>query len=56
MFEWYQAHQSLVDLENSRDDLLFELHRIGHKNPRDRKDISHADTCLLLYRCHLGLV
>lgn len=31
-----QAHQSLVDLENSRDDLLFELHRIGHQNSRDR--------------------
>ena len=23
-----QAHQSLIDLENSRDDLLFELHLI----------------------------
>ena len=22
-----QAHQSTVDLENSRDDLLYELHR-----------------------------
>ena len=31
-----QAHQSLVDLENSRDDLLFELHRLGHNNSRDR--------------------
>ena len=31
-----QAHQSLVDLENSRDDLLFELHRLGHNNTRDR--------------------
>ena len=26
-----QAQQSLVDLENSRDDLMFELHRLGHK-------------------------
>ena len=31
-----QAHQSLVDLENSRDDLLFELHRLRHNNTRDR--------------------
>jgi len=31
-----QAHQSLADLENSRDDLLFELHRLGHQNTRDR--------------------
>ena len=31
-----QAHQNLVDLENSRDDLLFELHRLGHNNTRDR--------------------
>merc|ERR1719153_1380665 len=31
-----QAHQSLVDLENSRDDLLYELHRLGHNNTRDR--------------------
>jgi len=31
-----QAHQSLGDLENSRDDLLFELHRLGHQNTRDR--------------------
>ena len=34
--ELLQAHQSLVDLENSRDDLLFELHRLGHNNTRDR--------------------
>ena len=32
----HQAHQSLVDLENSRDDLLYELHRLGHNNTRDR--------------------
>ena len=25
-----------MDLENSRDDLLFELHRLGHNNTRDR--------------------
>ena len=34
-----QAHQSLVDLENSRDDLLFELHRLcllyTSPSPRD---------------------
>jgi len=31
-----QAHQSLVDLENSRDDLLFELHRLGYQNSLDK--------------------
>ena len=31
------AHQNLVDLENSRDDLLYELHRLGHNNTRDRE-------------------
>jgi len=30
------AHQSLVDLENSRDDLLYELHRLRHQNTTDR--------------------
>jgi len=30
------AHQSLVDLENSRDDLLYELHRMRHQNTKDR--------------------
>ena len=30
------AHQSLVDLENSRDYQLFKLHRLGHNNTRDR--------------------
>ena len=30
------AHHSLVNLENSRDDLLFKLHRVGHNNTRDR--------------------
>ncbi len=37
-----QAHQSLVDLENSRDDLLFELHRIGHQNSRDRQALTQS--------------
>jgi hypothetical protein len=37
-----KAHQSLVDLENSRDDLLFELHRIGHQNSRDREGLTRT--------------
>jgi len=31
------AHQALVDLENSRDALLFELHRMGQKSVDDRE-------------------
>ena len=27
-----EAHQSLVNLVNSRNDLLFELHRLGYNN------------------------
>ena len=30
------AHQSLTDLENSRDDLLFELHRLPSHSVQDR--------------------
>ncbi|KAG1665256.1 Exocyst complex component 3 [Nymphon striatum] len=30
------AHQSLTDLENSRDDLLFELHKLPNQSPTDR--------------------
>ncbi len=41
-FQMIQAHQSLVDLENSRDDLLFELHRIGHQNSRDRQALAQS--------------
>ena len=26
-----------MDLENSRDDLLFELHKLPHQNPNDTK-------------------
>ncbi|XP_059478700.1 exocyst complex component 3-like [Neocloeon triangulifer] len=29
------AHQSLADLENSRDDLLFELHKLPNQAPAD---------------------
>lgn len=29
------AHQSLTDLENSRDDLLFELHRLPSHSIQD---------------------
>lgn len=31
------AHQCLMDLENSRDDLLFELHKVSHQNPNDTR-------------------
>uniref|UniRef100_A0A2R5LDR3 Putative exocyst complex subunit sec6 n=1 Tax=Ornithodoros turicata TaxID=34597 RepID=A0A2R5LDR3_9ACAR len=30
------AHQALVDLENSRDDLLYELHKLPSQSPTDR--------------------
>lgn len=30
------AHQSLVDLESSRDDLLFELHKLPNEKPADK--------------------
>ena len=30
------AHHILVNLENSRDDLLFKLHRVGDNTTRDR--------------------
>ena len=29
-----------MDLENSRDDLLYELHRLGHNNTRDRWSVT----------------
>ncbi|XP_065333702.1 exocyst complex component 3 [Cloeon dipterum] len=31
------AHQSLADLENSRDDLLFELHKLPNQDPLDTR-------------------
>ncbi|XP_046736896.1 exocyst complex component 3 [Diprion similis] len=30
------AHQSLMDLENSRDDLLYELHKLPNQSPADK--------------------
>lgn len=30
------AHQCLMDLENSRDDLLFELHKLPNEKPADK--------------------
>lgn len=30
------AHQCLADLENSRDDLLFEMHKLPNQSPTDR--------------------
>lgn len=32
-----QIFQCLMDLENSRDDLLFELHKLPHQNPNDTR-------------------
>ncbi|KAB7502632.1 Exocyst complex component 3 [Armadillidium nasatum] len=31
------AHQCIMDLENSRDDLLFELHKLPHQNPNESR-------------------
>lgn len=31
------AHQSLTDLENSRDDLLYELHRLPNHSLQDKQ-------------------
>jgi exocyst complex component 3 len=31
------AHKSLVELENSRDDLLFELHKLPHQSTADKE-------------------
>lgn len=36
-----QAHQSLCDLENSRDDLMFELHKLPNHNPADQAMLKH---------------
>lgn len=33
------AHQSLMDLENSRDDLLFELHRLPSHSAQDMQTL-----------------
>lgn len=33
------AHQALVDLENSRDDLLYELHKLPSQSPTDRNTL-----------------
>lgn len=30
------AHQCLIDLENSRDDLLYELHKLPNQPPKDK--------------------
>uniref|UniRef100_A0A0K2T962 Exocyst complex component 3like [Megachile rotundata] n=1 Tax=Lepeophtheirus salmonis TaxID=72036 RepID=A0A0K2T962_LEPSM len=32
-----EAHKAMVDLENSRDDLLFELHKLPHQSSNDRE-------------------
>ncbi|TRY62619.1 hypothetical protein TCAL_00416 [Tigriopus californicus] len=32
-----EAHRHLVDLENSRDDLLFEIHKLPHNSSTDRE-------------------
>ena len=35
------AHQSLMDLENSRDDLLFEMHRLPTTSSTDKNMLKH---------------
>ena len=35
------AHQCLMDLENSRDDLLFEMHRLSSTTPGDKNMLKH---------------
>lgn len=35
------AHQCLTDLEHSRDDLLFELHRLPSTSPADKNMLKH---------------
>jgi hypothetical protein len=49
------AHQSLVDLENSRNHLLLELHRLGHKNTRDLLKKCFEMTCQASWRSNLAL-
>jgi len=34
--KYLHAHQCLIDLENSRDDLLFELHKLPNQAPSDK--------------------
>ncbi|XP_064597131.1 exocyst complex component 3-like isoform X2 [Liolophura sinensis] len=36
-----QAHKHLTELETSRDDLLFELHKQPNKSPTDRNTLKH---------------
>lgn len=36
------AHQCLMDLENSRDELLFELHKLPHQNPNDTRVLKES--------------
>ena len=35
------SHQCLMDLENSRDDLLFEMHRLSSTTPGDKNMLKH---------------
>ncbi|GAB6023908.1 SNARE-binding exocyst subunit S6, variant 2 [Chamberlinius hualienensis] len=35
------SHQKLTDLENSRDDLLYELHKLPNNSPSDQNKLKH---------------
>ena len=41
------AHQSLTDLENSRDDLLYEVHRLPSHSPQDKLMLKVFIVCYL---------
>lgn len=37
-----KCFQCLMDLENSRDELLFELHKLPHQNPNDTRVLKES--------------
>lgn len=55
--------QCLMDLENSRDELLFELHKLPHQNPNDTRvlkesfaDVQKLSDDLGVFFPELGLI